>query len=114
MIRSPQLQAVYQRAWILQQRMDELPEAQKVVLVTALEELQAVLEELQASETELHYQNQALLDTRQAVEAERQRYQELFEFAPDGYLVTDVNGKIQEANCAIAALLQGLIEATLS
>jgi PAS domain S-box-containing protein len=34
------------------------------------------------------------------------RYQELFEFAPDGYLVTDAQGVIQEANHAAAALLQ--------
>ncbi|CAA9401470.1 hypothetical protein AVDCRST_MAG94-5938, partial [uncultured Leptolyngbya sp.] len=39
------------------------------------------------------------------MEAERQRYQELFEFAPDGYLVTDAQGKIQEANLAAARLL---------
>jgi PAS domain S-box-containing protein len=34
------------------------------------------------------------------------RYQELFEFAPDGYLITDAQGVIQEANHAAAALLQ--------
>lgn len=106
MAQSPQLQAVYQRVWMLQQRTSELPDSQQAVLLTALEELHAVLEELQASEAELRYQNEELLTTRQAVEAERQRYQELFEFAPDGYLVTDVNGRIQEANCAIAALLK--------
>ncbi len=70
-----------------------------------MEELQAVLEELQAAEENLRYQNEELVSTRQAVEAERQRYQELFELAPDGYLVTDANGRIQEANCAIASLL---------
>lgn len=49
-------------------------------------------------------EDDALVATRQTVEAERQRYQALFEFAPDGYLVTDANGRIQEANCAIAIL----------
>src|SRR5689334_2001228 len=102
---SPQLQAVYQRAWVLQQRANDLPELQQSLLSEALEELQAVLEELQASEAELHHQNEALVNTRQAVESERQRYRELFEFAPDGYLVTDANGRILEANNAIAALL---------
>jgi two-component system, LuxR family, sensor kinase FixL len=33
------------------------------------------------------------------------RYQELFDFAPVGYLVTDMQGVIQEANYAAAALL---------
>jgi PAS domain S-box-containing protein len=36
----------------------------------------------------------------------RMRYQEFFEFAPDGYLVTDALGVILEANHATAALLQ--------
>ncbi|UBF24410.1 PAS domain-containing protein [Kovacikia minuta CCNUW1] len=103
---SPQLKAVYQRAWVLQQRADDLPELQQTLISEALEELQAVLEELQASEAELHLQNEVLVSTRQAVESERQRYRELFEFAPDGYLVTDANGRILEANHAIATLLK--------
>jgi PAS domain S-box-containing protein len=36
----------------------------------------------------------------------RLRYQELFEFAPEGYVVTDANGIIHEANYAAAELLQ--------
>lgn len=102
---SRQLEAVYRRALALQERADELPEAQQALLSAAFEELQAVLEELQTSEDELRAQNQELVNTRQAVEAERQRYQELFEFAPDGYLVTDANGKIQEANRAALVML---------
>jgi PAS domain S-box-containing protein len=39
-------------------------------------------------------------------QAQRLRYQELFDFAPDGYLVTDRQGIILEANYAAAALLQ--------
>lgn len=105
MAKSPQLEEVYQRAWVLQQRANDLPLLQQALLSEALENLQAVLEELQASEEELRHQNEELMSTRQAVEAERQRYQELFEFAPDGYLVTDANGRIQEANDEIASLL---------
>ncbi|MCL5999313.1 MAG: PAS domain-containing protein [Chloroflexi bacterium] len=37
-------------------------------------------------------------------EDEQQRYRDLFEFAPDGYLVTDLLGNIREANRAAAAL----------
>jgi PAS domain S-box-containing protein len=102
---SRQLEAVYRRALALQERADELPEAQQALLSAAFEELQTVLEELQTSEDELRAQNQELVNTRQAVEAERQRYQELFEFAPDGYLVTDANGRIQEVNCAASVML---------
>ena len=65
---------------------------------TLNEELQITYEELKAAEEELHEQNRKLV-------AERQRYQDLFNFAPDGYLVTDEAGAIQEANHAIVALL---------
>jgi PAS domain S-box-containing protein len=41
---------------------------------------------------------------RQA-QANLMRYQELFDFAPNGYLVTDWQGIIQEANYAAAAML---------
>jgi PAS domain-containing protein len=64
------------------------------------------LEELQVSGEELRVQNEELAAARQTVETERQRYQELFDFAPDGYLVTNAEGVIQEANRAAAGLLR--------
>ncbi len=69
-----------------------------------LEELQTALEELRVAEEELRTQNDALLASQEVIEAERQRYHDLFEFAPDGYLVTDINGTIQEANRAAARM----------
>ncbi len=74
-------------------------------LLEALEELQTALEELQVTEAELLQQNQELAAARETIEAERQRYHELFKFAPDGYLVINAEGKIQEANQAAARLL---------
>uniref|UniRef100_B8HMX7 Circadian input-output histidine kinase CikA n=1 Tax=Cyanothece sp. (strain PCC 7425 / ATCC 29141) TaxID=395961 RepID=B8HMX7_CYAP4 len=70
-----------------------------------IEELREALEELCVAEEELKQQNEELMAARQSVEQERQRYQELFEFAPDGYVVTDIHGTVREANCAAAALL---------
>lgn len=64
------------------------------------------LEELMAAEEELCQQNQKLADAHQAVEAEKQRYRELFDLAPDGYLVTDLAGIIQEANSAAEVMFQ--------
>jgi PAS domain S-box-containing protein len=49
--------------------------------------------------------NEELTQAQQAAIREQLRYRELFEFAPDGYLVTDLNGGIQEVNRAAAALL---------
>jgi PAS domain S-box-containing protein len=68
------------------------------LLNPALHELGASLEELQAVEEEMRQQNDELASTRLALEFERKRYQDLFDFAPDGYLVTDLKGKILEAN----------------
>jgi PAS domain S-box-containing protein len=67
-------------------------------LSVANEELQTTLEELESAEDERQQQNQQL-------KIERQRYQDLFDFAPDGYLVTDPSGKIIEANREIKLLL---------
>lgn len=69
------------------------------------EELQQTLEELQVAEEELRQQNEELAVAREIAELERQRYQDLFEFAPYGYLVSDAMGVIKEANHAISTLL---------
>ncbi len=65
----------------------------------AIEELQVVNEELRA-------QQQELFAAREQVEDEHRRYQQLFEFAPDAYLVTDRHGLIVEANRAAAEMFQ--------
>jgi two-component system, cell cycle sensor histidine kinase and response regulator CckA len=98
-----QIAAVYQRAAILSQRATEIP-LQPALMEAALAELHFVLEELQTSQEELCDQNEELIATRQLVEQERQRYQTLFEMAPDGYLVTDRQGKIYDANQAAGHL----------
>lgn len=67
-------------------------------------ELETALEELRSAEEELLQQHEELTSAYEALEVERQRYQDLFEFAPDGYLVTDPRGIIREANHAAATL----------
>jgi PAS domain S-box-containing protein len=69
-----------------------------------LEDLHVAFEELEVSHEELRAQADSLLEVSTALERERQRYQELFEFAPDGYLITDLDGAIREANNAAARL----------
>ncbi len=71
----------------------------------AITEISISLEELQVLAEELQQQNDELVATRHLVEAERQRYRDLFDFAPDAYFLTDTNGTIQEANYAAAQLL---------
>jgi len=86
---------------VLRQRLRELETDEEITL----EELQNTAEELRLAEEELRRQQDELIATRQQVEVERQRYAALFNLAPDGYLVTDAAGIIQEANRTAAALL---------
>jgi PAS domain S-box-containing protein len=81
------------------------PANQQDRLEESLEELRTSIEELQVAEEELRVQNGALLESRVEIEAERQRYQDLFDFAPDGYIVTTAAGTIVEANYATAQML---------
>jgi PAS domain S-box-containing protein len=86
---------------VLQHRLAEMENAGEI----AIEELQNTVVELQAAEEELRQQQDELIKTRQQVEVERERCAALFDLAPDGYLVTDAAGVIQEANRAAVALL---------
>lgn len=66
----------------------------------------------------LHYPEQARVTERnhtdsQQILEERRRYRELFELAPDSYLVTDTAGVIQEGNNAVATMLRVLPESLL-
>jgi len=69
-----------------------------------LQEFMTALEELRVADDELRNQNEELVAGRQALEEERQRYQELFELAPDAYLITDHVGVVREANQAALLL----------
>jgi diguanylate cyclase (GGDEF)-like protein/PAS domain S-box-containing protein len=75
------------------------------LMIEICQAFQTTLEELRVAEEELHQQNEELAISQLLVEAERQRYHHLFEFAPNGYLVTDVAGVISEANRVAAVLL---------
>jgi PAS domain S-box-containing protein len=75
------------------------------LLALTFENLNNSLEELATVEEQLKSQNEALLEARQEIEDERQRYQDLFDFAPGSYLETDLNGTILEANKPAAFLL---------
>ena len=69
-----------------------------------LSELNSALLELQTTAVEILEQNEEMAASRQTLEEERYRYQELFDSAPDGYLVTDMEGIILDANSAAANL----------
>lgn len=100
-----QAQTMYRRLADLYQSANALPLTSDL-LPQAFMELGSASEIVQLATEELYQQNEELLETRSLVEAERQRYLDLFNFAPDGYLVTDVQGVILEANRAATRLLK--------
>ena len=83
-----------------------MPKKYRKVFLAALNELFSNHLEMYSLLEELSLRNKELAASRVALEDERRLYQELFEFAPDGYLVTDRNGTIIEANNAALELLQ--------
>jgi PAS domain S-box-containing protein len=68
------------------------------------EHLLEAYEELSVAEEELRAQHETILESQRMLEVERNRYQTLFDIAPDPYLVTDGSGLVEEANAAAAEL----------
>lgn len=100
-----QIEFIQGRLTKLYQEASSSPKLQPELLPLAFKELGIVSEKLQIALTELQLQNAELAAVRTALEKQRQRYLELFEFSPDGYLVTDASGTIEEANRTAAGLL---------
>jgi PAS domain S-box-containing protein len=71
-----------------------------------LPDLEKALEELRLAEGELALQYKQLVNTQTQLAHERLRYLQLFELAPCGYIVTDTQGNILEANHIATTILQ--------
>ncbi|MDZ8054406.1 MAG: ATP-binding protein [Aulosira sp. ZfuVER01] len=100
-----QIVAAQERLEQLQQPTNSPSNISNDLFSVAITELSVALEELRVTAEELHQQNEELQNTRQMLDLERQRYRDLFQFAPDAYLVTDKRGIILEANYAAHTLL---------
>jgi PAS domain S-box-containing protein len=81
-------------------------------------EFQAVLHELEVFQIELEMQNRELQESQQALEDSHERYVNLYDFAPVGYLTLSDQGTIKEINLTLASLFgverKWLIDRSLS
>jgi signal transduction histidine kinase len=75
------------------------------IMLEAFQELDSAHEELRVAEEHLHTQADQIEFAHDTLEAERRRYMELFNYAPEPYLVTDVSGVVTESNRLAAELL---------
>jgi formate hydrogenlyase transcriptional activator len=83
----------------LQSKLVELQEPQTNI------ETQRPVHELQVHQVELEMQNAELRQTRDELEASRNAYAELYDFAPVGYFTFDAGGVIREVNFSGAHML---------
>ncbi|QQE65112.1 hypothetical protein GFS31_17970 [Leptolyngbya sp. BL0902] len=91
---------------------------QETDLTTRNHQLQTALEILQTSQANLRQHLADLQAIQAALTTERDYYRDLFQWAPESYLVSDLQGTIQAANQAAGALLgtapQALIHQSLA
>lgn len=80
--------------------------ATEVDSVGGLAEAEGLIHELEVHGVELELQNEVLLQTGEELRDIRDRYLELYEFAPVGYVTLDTQGQIQEANLTFTGMLQ--------
>ena len=69
------------------------------------EELTSLVHELQVHQVQLEMQNEALREAQLALQMAHDKYIELYDYAPVGYLTVDNRGTIHEANLASTHLL---------
>lgn len=72
---------------------------------TTFTAINTALEELHSTEEAVQRRDAAVAAAYQAVTAEQRRWRDLFEFAPDAYVVTDMMGVVQDANQGAVDLL---------
>ncbi len=94
----------------LRQQAEETLHGRPIDLPANLDELstedvQRLFHELQVQQVELEMQNKELRRAQQELEASRDKYVDLYDYSPVGYLILSEQGMVQEANLTIAGLL---------
>jgi diguanylate cyclase (GGDEF)-like protein/PAS domain S-box-containing protein len=93
--------------------VEDSKERNKDIESLSVMERQALVHELRVHQIELELQNDELRRIQRDLEKQMQRYRELYDLAPIGYLSLDSEGKILRANLYAATLLGDVREALI-
>jgi PAS domain S-box-containing protein len=88
-----------------EERLSGKPNGSEAADHDTVEETRRLVHELQVHQIELEMQNEELQAARAELELGLERYSDLYDFAPVGYLTLDKGGTILKANLAGAGLL---------
>lgn len=86
-----------------EERVHDVPESLDAL---SSEEAQRVLHELRVHQVELEMQNAELRNTQEELTAARDRYINLYDYAPVGYLTINGKGEILRANLTCASMFE--------
>ncbi len=94
-------------AAILRQKAEEQLKKQqsKTISLSSEADMLKLIHELEVHQIELEMQNEELVIAKENAELAKQKYTELYDFAPSGYLSLTKDGNITELNFAAAKML---------
>ncbi|MDX1725727.1 MAG: EAL domain-containing protein [Pseudomonas sp.] len=85
---------------------DDVREPQEQLLLLSPEAVQQALHELRVHQVELEMQNEELRHAQAKIEDAKERYFDLYDLAPVGYLTLSMQGSILQANLTSTHLLE--------
>ena len=97
------------RIAVVRQQLEELRQPRnrptRARLEAALDEFASSLDDLEDLSDQLDAETEGLTRAAERIDDERRRFEDLFELAPDGYVVTDSGGRVMEANRELLGML---------
>ena len=92
-------------AELRKQFMAEMEKEVESMELLSLEKTRELVHELRSHQIELELQNEELRQTQVRLQSIQQKFTNLYDFAPVGYLTISTNGKIIEANLTASMML---------
>src|SRR5262245_44410131 len=94
------------RPGTLREQAEKIARAKSVDIsrMTSMD-VQHVIHELELNQIELELQNEELRHTQLQLSESRDRYSDMYDFAPIGYVTLNKEGEVQESNLTAAIML---------